>query len=64
MCQNQSLGIETRLSVPRIVDFLFGYLRKSLDEFSMTATSGSDWAAAAAIGGNQPVAANVMPTTL
>ena len=39
-------------------------LRSSREEFSMTATSGSDCAAAAAIGGSQPVAASSMPTTL
>jgi len=32
-----------------MVDLLLGYLRKSLDEFSMTGTPGSDCAAAAAI---------------
>jgi hypothetical protein len=47
-----------------MVTLLFGYLRKSLDEFRMTGTPGSDCAAAAAIGGSQPMTANAMPATL
>jgi hypothetical protein len=46
-----------------MVDLPLGYLRKSLDEFSMTGT-GIDCAAAAAIGGSQPVTANAMSPTL
>jgi len=38
--------------------------RNNLEELSITTTSGSDWAAAAAIGGSQPVAASTMPTRL
>ncbi len=47
-----------------MVDLLLGYLRKSLDEFSMTGTPGSDCAAAAAIGGSPRMTTNAMPATM